>query len=172
MVFSGIYPEDGSKYGGAHAMMTSFNRAGCLWSSASSDLMFDILRDEWAFDGYALTDMAESNGGGIMALDDGFMNGTTCFLMNGDESTLAPYASSPTFNMRIREATKHMLYVTVNFSSAMNGISPNTKIIKLTPWWEVLTNTLIVSASILTVSAVGLLVATEVLGIFDRKKAK
>ena len=134
--------------------------------------MFDILRDEWNFDGYALTDMAESNGGGIMALDDGFMNGTTCFLMNGDENTIGAFSSSPTFNSRVREATKRMLYVTVNFSSAMNGISENTKILVLTPWWETLTNVLIISASILSVGAVGLLVATEVLGIFDRKKAK
>lgn len=164
--------KEGSKFGGAHAMMTSFNRAGCVWSSASDGLMFDILRDEWNFDGYALTDMAESNGGGIMALDDGFMNGTTCFLMNGDENTLAPYASSPTFNLRIREAAKHMLYVTVNFSSAMNGISPNTRIIKLTPWWENLTNALIISGSILAAASIGLLVATEVLGIFKKKKAE
>ena len=132
--------------------------------------MFDILRDEWNFDGYALTDMAESNGGGIMALDDGFMNGTTCFLMNGDESTLSPFASSPTFNLRVREATKRMLYVTVNFSSAMNGISPNTKIIKLTPWWEILTNSLIIGSSILAAASIGLLVATEVLGITKKKK--
>ena len=116
--------------------------------------------------------MAESNGGGIMALDDGFMNGTTCFLMNGDESTLNPYVSSPTFNSRIREATKRMLYVTVNFSSAINGISPNTRIIKLTPWWENLTNALIISGSILAAASIGLLVATEVLGIFKKKKAE
>ena len=90
--------------------------------------------------------------------------------MNGDENTLAPFASSPTFNMRIREATKRMLYVTVNFSSAMNGISPNTRIMKLTPWWENLTNGLIISFSILAVASVGLLVATEVLGIFKKKK--
>ncbi len=164
--------KEGSKFGGAHAMMTSFNRAGSLWSSASSDLMFDILRDEWNFDGYALTDMAESNGGGIMALDDGFMNGTTCFLMNGDESTIGAFSNSPTFNCRVREATKRMLYVTVNFSSAMNGISENTKILVLTPWWENLTNALIVSGSILSVGAVGLLVATEVLGIFKKKKVE
>ncbi|MBR6966145.1 MAG: glycoside hydrolase family 3 C-terminal domain-containing protein [Clostridia bacterium] len=138
------------KYGGAHAIMTSFNRAGCLWTSASSDLMFRILRDEWAWDGYAITDMAESNGGGLMELDDGFMNGTTCFLKTGNESTLDPYASSPTFNLRVREAAKRMLYVTANFSSAMNGISPNTRIERITPWWEYLTVGLIILAAVLT----------------------
>ena len=142
--------KEDSKYGGAHAIMTSFNRAGCLWTSASSDLMFDILRDEWAWDGYAITDMAESNGGGLMELDDGFMNGTTCFLKSGNENTLDPYAYSPTFNQRVREATKRMLYVTTNFSSAMNGISPNTRIEVYTPWWETLLTCLIAGMGILT----------------------
>ncbi|MBO7377754.1 MAG: fibronectin type III-like domain-contianing protein, partial [Clostridia bacterium] len=122
---------EGSFYGGSHAIMTSFNRAGCIWTSASSDLMFGILRDEWAWDGYAITDMAESNGGGLMELDDGFMNGTTCFLMSGDEHSIDKWADSPTFNQRVREATKRMLYVTVNFSSAMNGISDNTRIVRV-----------------------------------------
>lgn len=161
---------EGSKYGGAHAMMTSFNRAGCLWTSASSDLMFSILRDEWNFDGYAITDMAESNGGGIMALDDGFMNGTTCFLMSGNESTLGPWSSSPTFNQRIREATKRMLYVTVNFSSAMNGISLTTKIVTITPWWEHVTNSLIAVSTIALIGATGLLITSEILEILEKKK--
>ena len=139
-----------SVYGGAHAIMTSFNRAGCLWTSASSDLMFGILRDEWAWDGYAITDMAESNGGGLMELDDGFMNGTTCFLKSGNENTLDPYAYSPTFHQRVREATKRMLYVTTNFSSAMNGISLNTRIERYTPWWSMLTHGLIILMAVLT----------------------
>ena len=139
-----------SVYGGAHAIMTSFNRAGALWTSASSDLMFDILRDEWAWDGYAITDMAESNGGGLMELDDGFMNGTTCFLKSGNETTLDPYAYSPTFNQRVREAAKRMLYVTANFSSAMNGISPNTRIERITPWWEIAAYALIAVMAALT----------------------
>ena len=54
----------------------------------------------------------------------------------------------------------------------MNGISPNTRIIKLTPWWENLTNALIISGSILAATSIGLLVATEVLGIFKKKKAE
>ena len=139
-----------SVYGGAHAIMTSFNRAGAVWTSASSDLMFEILRDEWAWDGYAITDMAESNGGGLMELDDGFMNGTTCFLKSGNETTLDPYAYSPTFNQRVREAAKRMLYVTANFSSAMNGISPNTRIERITPWWEIATYAFIAVMAVLT----------------------
>jgi len=148
---------DDSIYGGSHAMMTSFNRAGCIWTSGSSDLMFGILRDEWAWDGYAITDMAESNGGGLMELDDGFMNGTTCFLKSGNETTLDPWSSSPTFNLRVREATKRMLYVTVNFSSAMNGISLNTKIVRITTWWEVATMLFIILSALLAAASIVML---------------
>ncbi|MBP5177277.1 MAG: glycoside hydrolase family 3 C-terminal domain-containing protein [Clostridia bacterium] len=149
-----------SFFGGAHAMMTSFNRAGCIWTSASSDLMFGIVRDEWAWDGYAITDMAESNGGGLMELDDGFMNGTTCFLMNGDEHSIDKWASSPTFNQRVREAAKRMLYVTVNFSSAMNGISDNTRIERIVTWWEVATAAFIIVSAVLTAAFVAMLVVS------------
>ena len=159
---------EGSFYGGSHALMTSFNRAGCIWTSASSDLMFGILRDEWAWDGYAITDMAESNAGGLMELDDGFMNGTTCFLMSGDERSLDKWAGSPTFNQRIREATKRMLYVTVNFSSAMNGISDNTRIVRVITWWEVVTAVFIIVSAVLTAA----FIALHVLSIVKKKQQK
>ncbi|MBO7368867.1 MAG: glycoside hydrolase family 3 C-terminal domain-containing protein, partial [Clostridia bacterium] len=155
---------EGSFYGGAHAMMTSFNRAGCIWTSASSDLMFGIVRDEWAWDGYAITDMAESNGGGLMELDDGFMNGTTCFLMSGNESSIDRWASSPTFNQRVREATKRMLYVTVNFSSAMNGIFDNTRIETLVAWWEVVTAAFIIVSAVATAGSIAMLVVSTLKG--------
>ena len=112
--------------GNGHAIMTSFNRAGCLWTSASSDLMFGILYDEWAFDGYALTDMAESNGGLFMTYDDGFMNGTSCFLGRGSDPWESDLRNSPTFNQRLRDAAHKMLYVFANYSCALNGISRNT----------------------------------------------
>ena len=157
-----------SIYGGAHAIMTSFNRAGCLWTSASSDLMFVILRDEWAWDGYAITDMAESNGGGLMELDDGFMNGTTCFLKSGNENTIDQWSYSPTFNQRVREATKRMLYVTVNFSSAMNGISLNTRIERFVTWWEIVTALFIAVTAVAAAGSVAMFVVSEL----KEKKAR
>ena len=163
--------KENNKYGAAHAIMTSFNRAGYIWTSASSDLMFGILRDEWAWDGYAITDMAESNGGGLMELDDGFMNGTTCFLMSGNETKLDPFASSPTFNQRVREATKRMLYVTVNYSSAMNGISTNTRIERITPWWEYLTNGLMIAMGALTLFSLIMFIVNSIkVGMAAKKK--
>lgn len=124
--------------GNSHSLMTSFNRAGNLWTSASDNLMMNILRDEWQFDGYTLTDMAGSNGKLFMVYDDGFMNGTDCFL---DKGTLSGFSSemrnSPTFNVMLRDSMHRLLYVVANYSSAMDGYSNLTRLQPVAVWWKV-----------------------------------
>ena len=124
--------------GNAHSLMTSFNRAGCLWTSASSDLMEDILRGEWGFDGYTLTDMAGSNGKLFMVYDDGFANGTDCFLDKGTYNDMTgAMRSSPTFNLKQRESMKRLLYTVANYSAAMNGLSASTRFVPVVVPWKV-----------------------------------
>ncbi|MBO5529434.1 MAG: glycoside hydrolase family 3 C-terminal domain-containing protein [Bacilli bacterium] len=121
----------------SHSLMTSFNRAGFLWTSASSDLMEDIMRGEWGFDGYTLTDMAGSNGKFFMVYDDGFMNGTDCFLDKGEykDSMTDAMRKSPTFNLKQRECMKRLLYTVANYSGAMNGYSNATRLVpQVVPW--------------------------------------
>lgn len=122
--------------GNAHAVMSSFNRAGCLWTSASTELMENILRGEWGFDGYVITDMASSNAALFMTYLDGFMNGTDLFLGAGSETALDAYKNSPTFANKIRESVHRILYVIGNYSAAMNGVSSSLEIKTVTPWWK------------------------------------
>ena len=150
--------------GNSHAIMTSFNRAGLIWTSASDGLMNKILRDEWGFDGYALTDMADSNGGMFMTYDDGFMNGTDCFLGVGSTTELDDWTSSPTYVNKLRTSTKRMLYNFVNNSAVMNGIDSNTKLVKLTTWWEKIVIALNVVSITLAVGATGMFVASLIIG--------
>jgi beta-glucosidase len=123
--------------GNSHSLMTAFNRAGYLWTSASDNLMMNILREEWQFDGYTLTDMAGSNGKLFMVYDDGFMNGTDCFL---DKSTLSGFTTemrnSPTFNTNLRESMHRLLYVVANHSAAMDGYSNLTRLQPVVVWWR------------------------------------
>ncbi len=123
--------------GNAHAIMTSFNRAGCLWTSASSELMDGILRGEMGFDGYAITDMASSNAAYFMTYVDGFMNGTDLYLGAGSETALDEYRNSPTFAGKVRESAHRLLYVIGNYSAAMNGISSSLQIVTVMPWWQI-----------------------------------
>ena len=122
--------------GNAHATMTSFNRIGCLWTSASSALMEDVLRDEWGFDGFAITDMASSNAKTFMTYVDGIANGTSLYDGAGSEKALDDYRNNAFFANKMREACHRILYVTANYSAAMNGISASDQIVRITTWWE------------------------------------
>lgn len=44
------------KKGGANAVMSSFNRIGCIWAGGNKALLTDILRTEWGFTGSVITD--------------------------------------------------------------------------------------------------------------------
>ena len=153
--------------GNAHGVMSSFNRAGCIWTSASEVLMEDILRGEFGFDGAVLTDMAL--GQNAYMTYDSFMYGTDLFLdPNGSEKAFDSYryASSATFRNRIREAVHRHLYVTVNYSAAMNGYTSSTRSVEVLTWWQI---TLIsIDATLFALGAAA--VVFTVLSYINRKK--
>lgn len=158
--------------GNGHAIMTSFNRAGCVWTSANDNLMENILRGEWAFDGYTLTDMAGSNGKLFMVYDDGFMNGTDLFLDKGLISGLKTnMAKSPTFNTRLRESMHRLLYIVANYSAAMDGYSNLTRLQPVVVWWKALIVSLTVVFAVLAAASVALYVTSEVGDKRDRTAA-
>lgn len=118
--------------GNAHGVMTSFNRAGCVWTSAAEELVNGILRDEFGFDGVVLTDMVTSpaymNYNGLFA-------GTDLYLASSAAS-YSEYESSNTFRHAVRDAVHRYLYVVVNFSAAMNGVTSNTRYVRALNWWQ------------------------------------
>lgn len=156
-----------SDMGNAHSLMTSFNRAGALWTSASDDLMMNILRDEWQFDGYTLTDLAGSNGKLFMVYDDGYMNGTNTFL---DKATLSGFTSemrnSPTLNLNLRESMHRLLYVQANFSASMNGYSNLTRLQPVVVWWKAVISTLTVVSITFTIVSGAMYVLSDI----DKRK--
>ncbi|MBR4429304.1 MAG: glycoside hydrolase family 3 protein, partial [Clostridia bacterium] len=123
--------------GNAHGVMSSFNRAGCVWTSASRAIMEDILRGEFGFDGVVLTDMAL--GQNAYMSYDAFLAGTDLFLdPTGNQAQFDGYADSPAFRQAVRQAARRYLYVIANFSAAMNGFSSGSKIVPVMPWWQAL----------------------------------
>lgn len=136
--------------GGAIGAMSSFNRAGTLWTGASRALQMTVSREEWNYQGYFITDMASSNGALFMTYDDGIFNGTDLFLGSGSKTALKEWKNSVAFKNRVREATHRVLYVTVNYCAAMNGVTPNKRYVSITPWWQV---TLIVAIVVVGVAA-------------------
>lgn len=44
------------KHGNAHGVMTAFNRIGYVWAGGDKALNNEVLRDEWGFKGFVITD--------------------------------------------------------------------------------------------------------------------
>lgn len=44
------------KYGGAKGIMSAYNRIGAEWCGGSKPLITSLLREEWGFDGFVITD--------------------------------------------------------------------------------------------------------------------
>ena len=125
-----------SSMGNAHAVMTAFNRIGCIWVGTHEGLLKELIHGEWDFSGYNITDMAVSNGAQYMTYDSVYY-GTDLFLGSGSETALDEYKDIPAFQNRLREAAHNILYNMANYSASMNGIGPDDRIVTVTPWWQV-----------------------------------
>ncbi|MCD8286860.1 MAG: glycoside hydrolase family 3 C-terminal domain-containing protein [Clostridia bacterium] len=117
--------EDGNQVMGTaeipamQALMTSFNRVGATWTGGSYQLIQEILRDEWGFNGFVITDYTQGatsymhseqmlRAGGDAQLTQ-FGN---TFKLTGSKATANTYYT--------KKAISHILYTVVN-SNAMNS---------------------------------------------------
>jgi Beta-glucosidase-related glycosidases len=106
------------------AVMSSFNRIGATWTGGSYPLISGVLRNEWGFNGFVITDNANTG----VFMDDYQMieAGGDAKLLNSadptgfefDENNVAQYHYG-------RESIHRILYTIVN-SKAMNGAMPGS----------------------------------------------
>ncbi len=150
-------------YADAKCVMSAFNRIGAIWAAASEPLMTGWLRGEAGMSGFAVTDMYNavymSKPHMVLAGNDipdhypgrGLSEIT-------DERMAAEYADygpdgltpSATLAWRMRESAHRVLY-TVLHSRGMDGITPGSTVVPLTPWWETLLNVLLAVFALCTV---------------------
>lgn len=129
-----ISGEDGSRSTsevGALAVMSSFNRIGGTWAGGSRALMDDVLRGEWGFVGFAITDFNLYN---YMSPDQAIDAGTDLTLSFAPSKSFADTSSALAVS-NIREATKNVLYAVAN-SNAMNGLAPGATVSYTPPAWK------------------------------------
>ena len=118
---------------GATSVMGCMNYIGTVWGGSCYELLTEILRDEWGFQGFVVTDMVMNAGSNsvdqcLRAGSDTWMAWGTAF------TTLIEDHSSPSGVAAIRRAVRNMSYSIAN-SRAMNGIAPGTIITyKTSPW--------------------------------------
>ena len=120
----------------AKNIMTSLNRIGPDWVGESDELQNGILREEWGFDGYTITDNALEPymcGRSIVYGNDKLM------LLPGnsrsDELNKTALLNDVNLFAAVREACHRILYTFVN-SKAMNGISSSIEVVPVNPWWK------------------------------------
>ena len=147
------------KEGGAQAAMSAFNYIGPVYAGANPALLNTVLRDEWGFRGFVLTDYF--GGYGYQNADQEIRNGNDAMLAT-TSITNHVTDKSATSVKALRQATKNILYTTVNGWQYQDG-EPEVS----TPIWR---TALYVTWGVTALLVIGL----EILAIkryLDRRKA-
>ncbi|MEV7971758.1 glycoside hydrolase family 3 C-terminal domain-containing protein [Cellulomonas sp. NPDC089187] len=116
---------------GATAVMSSFNRIGDTWAGGSRPLMTTVLREEWGFQGIAITDF---NLYDYMYPDQAVMAGTDLMLTFQPMKSFAD-TSSPQAVHNIRNSAHNILFAVAN-SNAMNGVATGAELSYTPPAWR------------------------------------
>ena len=148
------------KEGGAQAVMSSFNYIGYTYAGASNNLLNTVLRDEWGFKGFVLTDYF--GGYGYQNADQEIRNGNDSMLAT-TKITNHITDKSATSVKAMRTAAHNILYTAANSWQYADG-EPKVA----TPIWK---TAMYVAWGVTAV----LVIALEALAIkryMNRKKAK
>ena len=150
----------------AKCVMTGYNRLGGNWCGAYSALLTDWLRGEAGMDGFAVSDMYDSS---YMVPVHEIVAGND--IPDGELSldNLSAYGpkgakANAAVAQAMRTSSKRVLY-TVLHSRGMDGISPYTKVVSITPWWQTTLN-------VAQWSLLGLSVLAALLLVLDIVKEK
>ena len=145
------------KNGGAKAVMTAFNFYGITPAEASSEVLNGILRDEWGFKGFALTDYYGVYG--YQDADRMIRNGNDCMLVAYDtETNHVTDITSATSIKAMRQACKNIMYVSVN-SRAYDEANLTTGLMT----WQI-------AAIVIDVICAAILIVLELLAVKKLKK--
>ena len=142
----------------AQGVMTAFNRLGCVYAGAHRGLLTGILRGEWGYTGYVVTDMI--NGAEYMNWRDvTFAGGGGCLTENAYESSVIGDPNSSdnmkliekdtAFQQELKQMLKYDLYTFAN-SNTMNGVTTDTRVVRVHPWWETTLTGVTIGLGVLT----------------------
>ena len=152
--------------GGATAMMASMNRIGSRWTGGHKGLMTNTLRGEWGFNGFVVTDQASYFVFAYEDLREGLEAGTDLWLNTDAGLWKLPDDDMTDGVIANMQRAAHNISYAISRSNAMNGLSANSKIVKVTPLWRWGVYAL---DGVVTVGAVAL-IAIATLQILHRRK--
>lgn len=149
--------------GHSTAAMAAMNRIGATWVGAHKGLMTEILRNEWGFEGMVITDQAFVPAMLYQDILSGLDAGCDLWLnTNASLWLIDEYKSNETVMSNVKRATKNIIYA-VSRSNAMNGISSESEVVEIIPWWQ---------KALYGLDAIGMVIAIICLltAIYDLKK--
>ncbi len=127
----------------AMGVMTSYNRVGAVYSSGHSGLLEQILRKEWNFQGWVVTDMAAAPD--YMNWLDSVFHGTSGMLTTSSSTSAGKFGSmaarkdeiakDTVFQQKMQEGLKYYFYATAR-SNALNGMTEDTTVNYVLTWWQ------------------------------------
>ena len=143
----------------ALAVMTTYNRVGCVTSNAHTGLLLNIVRKEWGFKGLMSEDFIQDPA--YTKIRMAVHNGVTMTCNTGDNTMVAVEAVWPYWSVEnasqseelltdLKQAMLYQNYALAN-SNAMDGMSTSTHIEKLNTWYDNLITGLRIGFGVLTV---------------------
>lgn len=143
----------------ALAVMTTYNRVGCVTSNAHTGLLLNILHKEWGFKGLMSEDFIQDPA--YTKIHMAVHNGVTMTCNTGDNTMTAVEAVWPYWSVEnasqseelltdLKQAMLYQNYALAN-SNAMDGMSTSTHIEKLNTWYDNLITGLRIGFGVLTV---------------------
>lgn len=149
------------KEGGSLGVMTAYPRVGTTWTGGSYALITNVLRKEWGFNGFVITDYMD---GDYENCDQMLAAGGDAALCLEEQYVTTEGARAHTY---LRNAAHHLLYSFVN-SNGMNGIDANSLIVGGTPVYY----RIMIFFNITFGTLILLTIFLTILGIIQQRKIK
>ena len=125
--------EDGNAWG----IMSSMNRVGGRWIGGHEGIMTNILRNEWGYEGFVITDQTSFASFNYCDIREGLVAGNDIWLCTGQDMwQLSEEEMTATVMTAARQAMHRYLYVIAN-SNAMNGVDKDTVVKNVLAGWQI-----------------------------------
>lgn len=175
IAFEATKYDTAEKDAGMLGLMTSFSKIGSVECTSSYGLMTEILKEEWGFKGYAVTDIYDDTDlyGAVLAAgttcydtrgQSGFYGNTTlenCSLfanqVDGNKLSADLLTGDVALQGAVKEAAHNILYA-FSQSNLMNRYNSTTRIQQNMTWWRVAYGAVIGVSGVLALGSAALFV--------------
>ena len=107
----------------SRGIMTALNNLGAVWTGGNYNLLTEMLRNEWGFDGMIITDYVQSRG---QLNGNQSLRGGGDFLLANDSGSQTPAGlDSPTTVANMQRAIRNICYTLVNYTAIFNKSNVN-----------------------------------------------